>query len=66
MRELWVRKGPIEEEAEADRQFWQQTTVRERFEAMQKLQEEFWGVEVMSQGICRVARVVEFDEVQDS
>jgi hypothetical protein len=62
MRQLWVRKGPIEEEADADRQFWQQTTTRERFEAMQELQREVWGDEAMSRGVCRVARVVEIEE----
>jgi hypothetical protein len=56
----------LDEKEKADLEFWRHKTGRERLEAMQKLQEEFWGVEVMSQGICRVARVVEFDEVQDS
>jgi hypothetical protein len=59
MKHLWVRKGTLEEEAEADRQFWQQTTGLERLEALAELQREIWGDHATSQGLHRIARIVE-------
>jgi hypothetical protein len=62
MRQLWVRKGKLEDEAEADREFWQQMTGLERLEALEELQREIWGHDATSEGLRRVARVVEREE----
>jgi hypothetical protein len=62
MKALWVRKGKLEDEAEADREFWQQMTGLERLEAMAELQREIWGDDATSQGLRRIARVVEREE----
>jgi hypothetical protein len=62
MKQLWVRKGKLEDEAGADREFWQQMTGLERLEALEELQREIWGHDATSEGLRRVARVVEREE----
>jgi hypothetical protein len=58
MKKLWVWKGPIEEEAEADRQFWAQMTGRERVEALEELRRDVWKITgERVEGLRRVAHV---------
>jgi hypothetical protein len=59
MREIWLRKGPIEEEAEADREFWAQMSGRERVAILEEMRREAWktaGEDL--ERLRRVARVV--------
>jgi hypothetical protein len=63
MKKVWVWKGRIEDEAEADRQFWQQMTGPERVAALEELRQDVWkftGERV--EGLRRVARVLERQE----
>jgi hypothetical protein len=61
MDKVWVRKGAsFEEEAEADREFWQRMTGRERVEALEELRQEGWKITgERLEGLRRVVRVVE-------
>ena len=60
MGEIWFRKGSsYGEEAQADRDFWQQMTGRERVEALEEMREEAWRADgERLEGLRRVARVV--------
>jgi hypothetical protein len=60
-KEIWFRKGlSFEEEAKADREFWEQMTGSERVQVLLDMRGEAWkvGGKRISR-LRRVARVVE-------
>jgi len=60
---IWFRKGnSFDEEARADREFWQQTTAIERLKALEELRHEAWGAEGSAERLRRVARIVKREE----
>lgn len=61
MDKIWIRKcSSFEEEAEADREFWERMTGQERVEALEEMRQESWKVTgERVEGLRRVARVVE-------
>jgi hypothetical protein len=64
MQDVWFRKcDSFEEEEEADREFWEQMTGRERVEALEELRREAWKITgERFEGLRRVARVLEISE----
>jgi hypothetical protein len=61
MDKIWVRKGEsFEEEAEANREFWEQMTGQERVQVALEMLDEAWRIGgERVQALRRVARVVE-------
>jgi hypothetical protein len=60
-QEVWLRKGgSFEEEEEADREFWQQMTGRERVAVLEDMRREAWKItgEPLER-LRRVVRVIE-------
>lgn len=60
-QEVWLRKGSsFTEDEEADREFWEQMTGRERVEVLEEMRREAWKVTGEPlEGLRRVIRVVE-------
>lgn len=59
--EVWLRKGDsFEEEEEADREFWQQMTGRERVEILEQMRRDAWKITGEPLGrLQRSVRVIE-------
>ena len=59
-QDVWLRKGSsFEEEEEADREFWEQMTGRERVEALEELRRDAWKIKGEHlEGLRRVVRIV--------
>jgi hypothetical protein len=64
MNKTWLIPTDFEDE-EAESEFWAQFTGAERIEILEEMRREAWGPKY-DEPMARVARVVRFDETEDS